>query len=170
MKKILVLCLSLLMLTAFGCKSTSDGDAAPASAAEAKVSVANAAPACATLELNPEASVREDVANVLNSFFENFQIIAKTSNGDCDKFGKDLIELISACEQNVAIAIAAVVQDKSIESILTKQNSETFDAMLEKCEENENVSEFHEHMFAITLTAAAMTATAAQDEGDEDEE
>ena len=119
MKKILVLCLSLLMLTAIGCKSTADGDAASASAsaaaAGAKEESAKAAPACAIIQLDPNAIVRDDVLAVLKSFAEELEIAGKNANGDCDKFIKNQSDLLDACGQNFSIAMAAAFKDKSIE-------------------------------------------------------
>ena len=127
MKKILALCLSLLMLTAFGCKSTGDGDA-PASAAEAKGGNANAnAPACATRKPNPDAPTPEELMDILSSFAESLDNAFKEAHDDCDRFGANLNKQFDVCEENFAIAMRNLYmvdwespEGKEIDSILVK--------------------------------------------------
>ena len=167
MKKILVLCLSLLMLTAFGCKSTSDGDATPASAADAKGS---AAPACATIKLDPNALVAEDVAKVINSFLENLELSAKNANGDCDKLGKNLNDLLDACEENYVIAMTALMTDSSLHSLVPKPSYETFNPMAESCKDNQAFNAPRDRFTGATIRAMAKAgAVPVYEEDDEDE-
>ena len=157
MKKILVLCLSLLVLTAFGCKSTSDGDSAPALAADAKSDSANAVPACVTIQLDPNAIVDDDVVAVMQSFADGLENSARNANGDCDKFIKNQNDFLDACEQNIIIAMAASMLDESLKSRAEKESShELYAQMFEQCkgEDMEKVNDrITEMLFAAMLAS-----------------
>lgn len=162
--------ISLLILCLAGLSACKKEEAAPAAdaapAAEAKADEAKAeAPAVEAKADEAKAGAAAEAANVdkLAAFFEGLGKVATEANGDCDKLGTGLMELLEKDRAGLTAdmkKLAALDEDsaeaKKLKEVMDKVMAD--DSALTKgteaCKENEKILAFNMGLLSVIMAAA----------------